>query len=81
MSISVAQKILRVGSFAFLGAFLPLLVNTLLEFSQTGDWAVWRALVFSGIAGAVAAAVRAVIAYLPVFPDDEVGMQRESPPA
>jgi hypothetical protein len=72
----VAEKIVRTFVFAFLGSFLPLLVNTLSEFSNTGDWAVWRVLVFSGVAGSVAAAVRAIIAYLPVFADDNVGIQK-----
>lgn len=72
----VAQKIARSFAFAFLGAFLPLLINTLIEFSNTGDWAVWKALVFSGIAGAVAAGVRAIVAYLPIFPDDNVGITK-----
>lgn len=75
MTVTVAQKVARSFAFAFLGAFLPLLVNTLVEFSNTGDWAVWKALVFSGVAGATAAAVRAVIAYLPVFEDDDTGVQ------
>lgn len=70
MTLSLAEKVARTFAFAFLGTFLPLLVNTLVDFSNSGDWAVWRVLVFSGIAAAVAAGVRAVIAYLPVFSDD-----------
>lgn len=80
MTISLGQKLARSFVWAFLGAFLPLLVNTLVEFSETGDWAVWKALVFSGIAGATAVAVRAVIAYLPVFTDDnQTGIPKDTP--
>lgn len=79
MTISLGQKLARSFAWAFLGAFLPLLVNTLTEFAEHGDWAVWRALVFSGIAGATAVAVRAIVAYLPVFEDDnQVGIAKDN---
>lgn len=78
-TITLAQKLARAFAWAFLGAFLPLLVNTLAEFAEHGDWAVWRVLLFSGIAGATAVAVRAVIAYLPVFEDDnQTGISKDA---
>lgn len=73
---SVAEKVARTFVFAFLGSFLPLLVNTLTEFSNTADWSVWKALALSGIAAATAAAVRAITAFLPVIDDDNVGMRK-----
>lgn len=79
MTISLGQKLARAFAWAFLGAFLPLLVNTLTEFAEHGDWAVWRALLFSGIAGSTAVAVRAIVAYLPVFEDDnQTGIAKDS---
>jgi hypothetical protein len=76
MTVSVAQKVLRTFVFAFAGIFLPCLANVLFDASSTADWTVAKAALISGIFAASSAAVRAVIAVLPVFKDDEIGLQR-----
>jgi len=63
--------------FAFLGIFLTGLVNILTNLSSTGDWSVAKTAVVSLILAAVSAAVRAIVAYLPILTDDNVGLQRK----
>lgn len=74
--MSVAQKIVRTFAFAFLGVFLPAFANVVFDISETADWSGARAALVSLVFAASAAAIRAVVAYLPVLPDDNVGMKR-----
>ena len=75
--MSVATKIVRTFVFAFLGVFLPTLANIVFDVSNTADWSAARAALVSLVFAASAAAIRAVVAYLPVLPDDNVGLQRK----
>lgn len=72
----VSSKIIRVFVFSFLGALALGLTNSIADISKTGDWSAWRTLLVSLLVAAVSAAVRAVVAYLPILPDDDVGMTR-----
>ena len=74
--MTVAQKILRTFVFAFLGVFLPAFANVVLDVSNTADWSAARAAVVSLVFAASAAAIRAIVAYLPILPDDDVGVRR-----
>jgi hypothetical protein len=74
--MTVSTKVLRTFVFAFLGIFLPSLANIVLDISNTADWSAARAALVSLIFAAFAAAIRAVVAYLPVLPDDDVGIKR-----
>ena len=74
----VSTKILRTFVFAFLGVFLPSLANIVLDISNTADWSAARAALVSLIFAAFAAAIRAVVAYLPVLSDDNVGIQKKA---
>lgn len=74
--MSVSTKVLRVFVFAFLGALLPGLANALLDVSSTADWSAAKAALVSLVVAAFAAAIRAVVAFLPVFGDDDVGLTR-----
>ena len=74
--MTVTTKIARTFVFAFLGIFLPCLVNLATSFSQTVDWSAGKAALVSGLFAAAAAGVRAVVAFLPVFADDKVGIQK-----
>lgn len=78
-TLTVAMKVARTFVFAFLGVFLPTFANVVLDFSNTADWTVAKAALLSLIGAAVAAGVRAIVAYLPVFADDETGLQRKPP--
>jgi len=75
----VATKVLRTFAFAFLGVFVPALANIVLDLSNTADWTVAKAALLSLIGAAFAAGIRAIVAFLPVFADDNVGMQRKDP--
>ncbi len=72
----VATKVLRTFIFAFLGIFLPTLANIVLDVSNTLDWNAAKAAIVSLVLAAFAAAIRAVVAFLPIFPDDNVGIKR-----
>lgn len=74
--MTVTTKVLRTFAFAFLGIFLPCLVSIASNLSNTVDWSVAKAALVSGIFAAFSAAIRAVVAYLPVFKDDTVGLQK-----
>lgn len=76
MPLTVAQKILRTFVFAFLGVLLPALATIVLDVSETGDWGAAKAAVVSLALAAFAAALRALVAFLPVFADDQVGLRR-----
>lgn len=75
--MAVSTKILRTFVFAFLGIFLAGLVNIITDLSSTMDWSVARTALVSLVLAACAAGVRAVVAVLPVLPDDNVGLQRK----
>ena len=75
--MTVSTKILRTFVFAFLGIFLTGLVNILADVSKTGDWSVAKTAVVSLVLAAVSAAVRAIVAYLPILADDQVGIQKK----
>jgi hypothetical protein len=73
------QKVLRVFFFAFVGTFLTTLlpIADRLAKGDNVDFPFVKALVVSAIAAGIGAGIRAVIALLPVFKDDnDVGMQR-----
>lgn len=74
--MSVSTKVLRVFVFSFLGALLPGLANALLEVSNTADWSVAKAALVSLVIASFAAAIRAVVAFLPILQDDDVGLTR-----
>lgn len=74
--MSVTTKIVRTFVFAFLGIFLPAVVSVATDLSETIDWNVAKAALISAIFAAFAAGIRAVVAFLPVFADDNVGLQK-----
>ena len=75
--MTVSTKVLRTFVFAFLGVFLPSLANIVLDISNTADWSAARAALVSLVFAASAAAIRAVVAYLPIISDDNVGIQKK----
>lgn len=75
--MSVATKVVRVFVFAFLGVLVPSLINIALDVSNTADWSAAKAALISLVFAAFAAGIRAAAAFLPVFPDDDVGMRRQ----
>lgn len=76
--MTVSTKIVRTFAFAFLGVFLPLLANIAIDASETVDWSVAKSALVSAVFAAFSAAIRAVVAYLPILPDDNVGIQRKA---
>lgn len=74
--MTVTTKVARTFVFAFLGVFLPALASVAFNLSETVDWSAAKAAVVSAAFAACAAAIRAVVAFLPVFADDEVGVRR-----
>ena len=83
MTISVATKIIRTFAFTFLGFFLPVLaavaikVSTDYEISGAADWNVAKVAVLAGMFGGFSASIRAVVAFLPILADDDVGLQKK----
>jgi nitrate/nitrite transporter NarK len=77
--MSVYTKVVRTFVFAFLGVFVPALANIVLDLSNTADWSVAKAALLSLIGAAFAAGLRAIVAFLPVFADDTVGIQKTPP--
>lgn len=83
MTPTVSQKILRTFVWTFLGFFLPVLaaicikLATGYETGEAADWNVIKALVLGGMFGGFAASIRAIIAFLPLLPDDNVGIQKK----
>lgn len=75
--LTIRQKILRAFAFTFLGVLLPGLAALLLDVSRTGDWTAARVAGTSLVLAAASAAVRALVAYLPILPDDTVGLQKK----
>lgn len=75
--LTIRQKIVRTFAFTFLGVLLPGLASLLLDVSKTGDWTAAYVTGTSLVLAAVAAAVRALVAYLPILPDDNVGIQKK----
>lgn len=74
--MTVTTKVVRTFVFAFLGVFLPALANIVLDLSSTLDWSTAKAAVMSLVLAACSAGIRAIVAFLPVFADDNVGMRR-----
>lgn len=72
----VSTKVARVFAFSFLGIFLPALANIALSLSETVDWSVAKSALVAAVFAAFAAAIRAVVAFLPVFADDNVGITK-----
>lgn len=75
--MTVSTKVLRTFVFAFLGIFLPALANIVLDFSNTLDWSAAKAALVSLVLAASAAAIRAIVAYLPILADDNAGIQKK----
>ena len=73
----VSTKVLRTFVFAFLGIFLPALANIVLDVSNTLDWTAAKAALVSLVLAAFAAGIRALVAFLPILADDNVGIQRK----
>ena len=72
------QKVLRVFFFAFVGTFLTavLPIADKIAKGEGVDYPFAKALLLSAIAGGIAAGIRAVVAMLPLFKDDnDVGMR------
>lgn len=74
--MTVSTKVLRTFVFAFLGVFVPAVANIVLDVSNTLDWTTAKAAIVSLILASFAAGIRALVAYLPILPDDNVGMRR-----
>lgn len=74
--MTVSTKILRTFVFAFLGVFVPAVANIVLDVSNTLDWSTAKAALVSLVLAAFAAGIRALVAYLPILPDDNVGLRR-----
>ena len=74
--MSIETKVLRTFLFAFLGIFLPGIAGIADDIANKGDWSAGRTALLSLVVAAFAAAVRALIAFLPVFKDDDVGVKR-----
>jgi hypothetical protein len=72
------QKVLRVFFFAFFGALLTglLPIADQIANGMRVDFDVLGSLLLGLAAGGIAAGIRAVVALLPVFVDDNVGLQR-----
>lgn len=75
--MTVSTKVLRTFVFAFLGVFLPALANIVLDVSNTLDWTAAKAALVALVLAAFSAGIRAVVAFLPILPDDNVGVQRK----
>lgn len=74
----VAVKIIRTFCFAFLGTLLPVLISVATNLSDTTDWSFAKAAVVSGIFASFAAGLRTIAAFLPMFADDNVGIQKKT---
>jgi hypothetical protein len=73
------KKVLRVFLFTFLGTFLTgLLFAAKIATGLRVDFDLLGSFKLGLIAGVLAALIRAVVAMLPVFVDDNVGRQRKS---
>jgi hypothetical protein len=73
------HKVLRVFVFAFLGTFLTTIlpIADKIAKGEHVDYNFIKAIAVSAIAAGFAAGIRAVIALLPVFRDDnDIGMQK-----
>ena len=72
-------KVLRVFLFTFLGTFLTgLLFASKIATGLRVDFDLLGSFKLGLIAGVLAALIRAVVAMLPVFVDDNIGGQRKS---
>lgn len=76
--MTLATKIGRTFAFAFLGVFIPCLVNIATSLSTTIDWSLAKSALVSGFFAAAAAGARTIVAFLPVFKDDTVGLQKKA---
>jgi hypothetical protein len=73
------KKVLRVFLFTFLGAFLTaLLFASKIATGLRPDFDLLGSFKVGLIAGVLAALIRAVVAMLPVFVDDNIGARRKS---
>ena len=71
------KKVLRVFLFTFLGTFLTgLLFASKIATGLRVDFDLLGSFKLGLIAGVLAALIRAVVAMLPVFADDNIGAQR-----
>lgn len=73
----VSTKVLRTFVFAFLGIFLPALANIVLDLSNTLDWSAAKAAIVALVLASFSAAIRAIVAFLPILADDNVGLRRQ----
>lgn len=76
--MTVTTKVVRTFVFAFLGIFVPALANIVLEVSDTLDWTTAKAALVSLVLAATAAGIRALVAYLPILADDNVGWKKNA---
>jgi len=74
--MTVSTKVLRTFVFAFLGVFVPALANIVLDVSNTLDWSTAKAALVALVLASFAAGIRALVAYLPILADDDVGLRR-----
>lgn len=74
--MTVTTKVLRTFAFAFLGVFLPAVVSVATNLSDTVDWSVAKAALIAAIFAGFAAGIRTVVAFLPILPDDNVGLTK-----
>lgn len=75
--LTLFEKVFRAFVVAFLGVFLPGIAGWLNDIANGGHWSAARSALIALAAAGVAAGVRAVIAYLPLFADDNAfGLSR-----
>lgn len=70
MRLSLSTKVLRVFAFTFLGVFLPGVAGLTDTLAKGGDWTAARTALVALVLAAIGGALRAIVAYLPVFSDD-----------
>lgn len=79
MQLSLLEKVARTFAFAFLGIFIPALAGLVSDLAGTRDWNAARAALVSLCFAASAAGLRAIVAFLPVFKDDDhIGIAKKT---
>jgi hypothetical protein len=70
MNLSLSTKVLRVFAFTFLGVFIPGIAGLADTLAKGGDWSAARTALVALVLAAVAGSLRGLVAFLPVFSDD-----------
>jgi hypothetical protein len=78
MNLSLLEKISRVFLFTFLGVLIPGLADVVAHEASRRDWAAGRDALIALTCAGIAAGLRAIVALLPVFPDDNhIGISKK----